>query len=184
VVGWATLSARATPVAAEARTCEVARYRFVTDLRFAAPVEPVYRSVVQPERWLDDWAHAVSVRRTSDGDEAGVGASFEATVRAPLGYRLSARIATVAAHRPTGLWMTSSGDLEGYARWRLTPDPGGTDVRFTWDVRTTERWMQLLTPVARPVFEWSHGVVVRRAAEAAAQDLGTELLVFRSRAVR
>jgi hypothetical protein len=162
----------------------VARYRFVTDLRFTAPIDEVYRSVVEPERWLDGWSHAVSVERRSAGAETGVGASFVATVRAPLGYRLSARIEVVAAEPLTGLWMTSSGDLDGYARWRLAPHPGGTDVRFTWDVRTTERWMQVLTPVARPIFEWSHGVVVRRAAEAAARDLACDLPVFRSRAVR
>lgn len=161
----------------------MARYRFVTDMRFDAPAEAVYRSVVEPERWLDDWSHAVAVRRTAAGDDDGAGASFEATVRAPLGYRLSARIETVAVQRPVALWMTASGDLEGYARWRLTPRARGTDVRFTWDVRATERWMQLLTPVARPVFEWSHGVVIRRAARAAARDLGTSLSMFRSRAV-
>jgi hypothetical protein len=162
----------------------VARYRFVTDLRFTAPIGEVYRSVVEPERWLEDWAHAVVVERRSAGDDAGAGASFEATVRAPLGYRLSARIEVVDAEPPTGLWMTSSGDLEGSARWRLTPCPDGTDVRFTWDVRTTERWMQVLTPVARPVFERSHGVVVRRAAQAAARNLDGDLAAFRSRPVR
>jgi hypothetical protein len=159
----------------------VARYRFVTDLRFTAEIDEVYRSVVEPERWLDDWSNAVVVDRRATGDATGVGASFEATVRAPLGYRLSARIDVVDAEPPTGLWMTSSGDLEGAARWRLTSYPGGTDVRFTWDVRTTERWMQVLTPVARPVFEWSHGVVVRRAAEAAARNIDGDLVAFRSR---
>jgi hypothetical protein len=162
----------------------VARYRFVTDLRFTAPIDEVYRSVVEPERWLDDWSHAVHVDRRSNGDDAGVGASFDATVRAPLGYRLSACIEVVDAEPPTGLWMTSSGDLDGAARWRLTPCGGGTDVRFTWDVQTTERWMQVLTPVARPVFEWSHGVVVRHAAEAAARNLDGNLVAFRSCPVR
>lgn len=162
----------------------MARYRFITDMRFEAPIEATYRAVVEPERWLDDWSHAVTVDRRSPGDEAGVGSRFDATVRAPLGYRLSARIEVVAAEPPTGLWMTSSGDLVGHARWRLASHAGGTDVRFTWDVRTTERWMEVLTPVARPIFEWSHGVVVRRAAQAAARNLGAELPVFRSRPVR
>lgn len=160
------------------------RYRFVTDLRITAPIGAVYDAVVGPERWLDDWSHAVDVDRTAAGDAAGVGASFEATVRAPLGYRLSARIEVAAAEPPGGLWMTSTGDLEGYARWRLVARDGGTDVRFTWDVLATERWMAVLTPVARPVFEWSHGLVVRRAAEAAAASLEAELAGFRSRAVR
>ncbi|MEX1178668.1 MAG: SRPBCC family protein [Nitriliruptor sp.] len=161
----------------------VARYRFVTDMRFAAPARAVYRSIVEPERWLAGWADAVTVRRTDRGDHDGRGASFEATVRAPVGYRLSARIETVAAERPRCLQMRASGDLDGTGTWRLRDHPDGTDVRFTWDVRTRERWMNLLTPVARPVFEWSHGVVMRHATEAAARDLGAELLLFRSRPI-
>ncbi len=160
----------------------MARYRFVTDMRFAAPIAAVYRSIVVPEVWLSRWADTVAVARTSDGDGDGLGSSFEATVRAPLGYTLAARIETVDVDRPTSLRMAASGDLEGTGTWRLVAtDDGGTSVRFRWDVRTTERWMDLLTPVARPVFEWSHGVVMRHAAEAAAAGLGTRLTAFRSR---
>jgi hypothetical protein len=162
----------------------VARYRFVTDMRFGAPIGPVYGVIVAPEGWLDDWADAVTVERTAAGGRDGVGASFEATVKAPLGYRLSAHIETVEADRPTHLRMRATGDLEGTGVWTLRETDQGTDVRFAWDVEATEPWMKRLTPVARPLFEWSHGVVMRNATEAAAASLGAELLHFRSRPVR
>jgi hypothetical protein len=159
----------------------VARYRFVTSMRFRAPIRDVYATIVRPEGWVAGWGDAVAVRRTADGSADGRGAAFEATVRAPIGYRLAARIETVAADAPTSVSMRATGDLEGTGTWELRQDAGCTDVRFTWDVRTTETWINVLTPVARPLFEWSHGVVMRNATEAAAAHLDAELSRFDSR---
>lgn len=158
----------------------MARYRFVTEMRFGAPIEAVYEVIVRPEGWVGDWADAVTVERHASGDGDGVGGRFAATVRAPAGYHLSATIETVEAQRPVRLRMRASGDLEGEGVWDLRPGPDGTDVHFAWDVETTPTWMNLLTPVARPLFEWSHGVVMRHATDAAAAHLGTEVLAFRS----
>lgn len=159
----------------------MARYRFVTDMRLGAPIDAVYDVIAAPEGWVGDWADAVTVRREAPGDRDGLGARFTATVRAPAGYELSATIETVEAQRPTRLRMRSSGDLDGGGVWELRQLATGTDVRFTWDVTTRHRWVNLLTPVARSLFEWSHGVVVRNATDAAAAHLDTEVLRFRSR---
>lgn len=157
-------------------------YRFVTEIRVAAPVEAVYRAIADPA-WVDDWGDATRVERRRHGDETGLGACFDATVRAPLGYTLSARIETVEAIPCSRLRMSASGSVEGSGVWELAQRQGHTETRFTWAVRTTERWMNLLSPVARPVFERSHGVVVRHAAETAAAHLDAELLHFRSEAL-
>ncbi|MEX1161955.1 MAG: hypothetical protein WEB03_00090 [Nitriliruptor sp.] len=171
----------------------MARYRFSTRMRFGAGVSEVHRAIVDPSGWLELWGDAVEVRRVDDGDERGVGRTFDATVRAPVGYRLSASIETVEvdgpAARPDGSWrshlrMRSSGQLDGTGTWDLSGGTTATDVHFVWDVVTTARWMDLLTPIARPLFERSHGVVVRNASEAAAAHLGTDLLAFDSGPVR
>lgn len=163
----------------------MASFRFVTDLRIRAPADAVYEVLVHPEPWIRDWQDAVRVTRLHDGDVDGVGSAFDAVVRAPLGYRLSATITTVAATRPTALRMTSEGGLEGEARWRLTEDEEGvTEVTFDWDVRSTMAWLNALAPVARPLFERGHHVVIRRAAVAAAACLDAELLEVHSHARR
>ncbi len=168
----------------------MARYRFATRMRFGAGIGDVHDAIVDPSGWLGLWSDAVEVRRTIDGDGRGLGRTFDATVRAPLGYRLSATIETVEVDGPTQapdgtsrshLRMRSSGQLDGTGTWDLSGGGAGTDVRFVWDVLATARWMELLTPVARPLFERSHGVVVRNAAEAAARHLGAALLAFESR---
>lgn len=158
-------------------------YHFITELSVDAPVTRVYDTLVQPEWWLDRWSDATAVRRVQEGDAAGVGARFDAEVRAPMGYRLRAQIRTVEAAPPSHLRMIASGDVEGVGIWHLDHAAGLTHVTFTWAVRTTPAWMNALAPIARPVFERAHHVVIRHAAEAAAAHLDAELLSVESRSV-
>lgn len=159
----------------------MASYRFVTEFGVGAPIDRVYASIVAPEAWLGGWSDAVSVRRVRVGAADGVGAVFDATVRAPVGYQLTARIETVEARPPTHARMQATGGVDGSGEWQLRERDGDTEVAFVWDVRTTEAWMNALAPVARPLFEWSHGVVMQHAVEAAADHLGADLTDFRSR---
>ena len=36
---------------------------------------------------------------------------------------------------------------------------------YEWNVATTKAWMNLLAPLARPVFEWNHDWVMARGGE-------------------
>lgn len=162
----------------------MAVYRFVTDFAIRAPIDQVYGAISEPEDWLSRWPDAIEVRRLTAGSADGLGASFDATVRAPMGYRLSAVITTVGADRPHELQMTSTGDLEGQGAWLLGQRDGTTNVVFTWAVTPTPTWMTVLTPVLRPAFARGHHAVVRHAAEAAADALGAPLLACESREIR
>lgn len=154
-------------------------YRFLTELTVTAPPAAVYQAIVEP-LWVEVWGDATRVERCRQGDATGLGACFDATVRAPIGYTLSARIETVEAQPWRLLRMRATGSVDGSGTWELDGRGDVTDLRFAWSVRTTERWMNLLAPVARPLFERSHGTVVRNAAVAAAAYLDAELLRFDS----
>lgn len=160
----------------------MAQYRFLTEMHVRAPILDVYELVARPDGWVTAWQDAVKVQRTAEGDPDGVGGSFDAVVRAPLGYRLSATISTVAADRPHQLRMSATGGLEGAATWNLAASDGVTTATFAFDVESNMRWLNLLTPILRPVFERSHHVVVRHAAEAAATSIDAELLSVAARA--
>lgn len=69
----------------------------------------------------------------------------------------------------------ATGELEGTGRWMLTSEDGWTRVRYTWDVRTTRWWMNLLAPVARPAFNWNHDELMREGGESLARRLGVNL---------
>jgi hypothetical protein len=79
---------------------------------------------------------------------------------------------TTAVERPQRIEGRASGELEGLGVWTLRADGGWTEVRYDWSVRTTKRWMNLLTPVARPFFAWNHDVVMRWGGEGLARKLG------------
>jgi len=68
------------------------------------------------------------------------------------------------------------GGLDGIGRWRLFEDDGVTAVLYEWNVATTKAWMNLLAPLARPIFEWNHDWVMARGAEGLAALLGCKLL--------
>jgi hypothetical protein len=162
----------------------LARYRFVTGMRFAAARPAVHAVLLAPEGWLPAWEDAVEVRRVAEGDATGVGRVFDASVRAPLGYRLSARIEVVDgdAQRPR---MRAVGDLDGEGRWHLAERTDGTtDATLDWDVEARPWWLRTLSPVARPLFVHSHHAVVRHAAEAVASHLEVRLLRCESTEVR
>ena len=49
--------------------------------------------------------------------------------------------------------------------WQFSTDGETTVTRYDWTVKVTKRWMRALTPVARPLFEWNHDVVMRWGLE-------------------
>ena len=65
---------------------------------------------------------------------------------------------------------------EGRGLWRLSTDGSETIVRYDWSVETTKRWMNLLAPIARPLFEWNHNVVMSWGAKGLAERLGARVV--------
>jgi hypothetical protein len=78
--------------------------------------------------------------------------------------------------RPARLGGVASGELAGTGRWRLYEEAGTTAVLYEWDVRTTRAWMNLLAPLARPIFAWNHNWVMGNGGEGLARLLGCRLL--------
>ena len=78
--------------------------------------------------------------------------------------------------RPVRVYGRATGQLEGSGHWRLFEQGNLTVVTYEWNVRTTKPWMTALAPVARPVFEYNHDVVMRWGGEGLARRLGCNLL--------
>ena len=117
--------------------------------------------------------HRVEELDPGDADGLGRRQQLEFTTRLP--YRLGFDIRVRHLQPPTTLEAVATGELEGIGRWTLTPDDGGTLVRYTWDVRTTKWWMNLAAPLARPLFIWNHDALMREAAESLARRLDADL---------
>jgi hypothetical protein len=153
----------------------MAKYHFVSTWRLQAPVERVWEEISHAERWPDWWKYVVSVDELEPGTADGVGRRQRLLFRTRLPYTLGFDLRVTRVEAPSVLEAEATGELEGTGRWTLTASDGGTLVRYNWDVRTTRWWMNLLAPVARPVFTWNHDELMREAGESLARRLGADL---------
>jgi uncharacterized protein YndB with AHSA1/START domain len=154
----------------------VARYAFLTTWLLAAERERVWEAIHATERWPEWWRGVVRVTRVREGDGDGAGAVWDHEWRSVLPYPVRFRIETIRVERYRLIEGRADGELRGTGRWRLWSEGGLTAVTYEWNVATTRRWMNLLAPLARPVFEWNHDWVMRRGGEGLARLLAAELL--------
>jgi len=96
--------------------------------------------------------------------------------KSKLPYRLEFFVRTTKVEKPRLLEGNAEGELAGVGRWRLFEQGGVTAVLYEWNVRTTRAWMNLLAPVARPIFAVNHDYVMRNGGEGLARLLGGALL--------
>lgn len=153
----------------------MAEYHFVSTWQIQAPVERVWEELYHAERWPSWWKYVVAVDELEPGAVGGVGKRLHVLFRTRLPYTLGFDVRMTLVHPPSTLEAEATGELEGTGRWTLTPAGGGTLVRYNWDVRTTRWWMNLLTPVARPVFSWNHDEMMRDGGQSLARRLGVDL---------
>jgi uncharacterized protein YndB with AHSA1/START domain len=155
----------------------MARYEFLTTWCVAAPIERVWDVLYESERWPEWWRGVERVRVLEPGDADRVGELSRYTWKSRLPYRLEFDMRTTRVERPHLVEGSAQGELAGQGRWRLFAGDDTTAVTYEWQVETTERWMNLLAPFARPVFAWNHDVVMRNGGAGLARRLGAKLLV-------
>ena len=155
----------------------MARYRFLTTWVLEAPREDIFQAIWDSERWPSWWRGVESVVTVEDGDAEGVGSLGRYVWRSRLPYRLEFEMRITLVDRPRLMEGQAVGELSGTGRWRLFEEDGTTAVLYEWDVETTRPWMNLLAPLAKPVFAWNHDTVMRWGGEGLAKLLGTRLVV-------
>jgi uncharacterized protein YndB with AHSA1/START domain len=155
----------------------MAAYKFLTTWCLEAPVEPVWEAVYDSERWPQWWRGVESVVELAPGDADGVGQVGRYVWKSLLPYELEFEITTTRVERPRLLEGQASGELAGTGRWRLFEAGPLTAALYEWNVRTTRPWMNLLAPLARPIFAWNHDYVMRNGATGLAKLLDARLVV-------
>jgi polyketide cyclase/dehydrase/lipid transport protein len=157
----------------------VARYSFLTTWALGAPAEVgrVFDALHDPVAYPSWWKGVQAVERLEEGDADGVGALDRYVWKSKLPYELEFRSRTVRVERPYLMEGEAFGELEGTGRWRLWENPAGICVTYEWQVGTTAPWMNLLAPIAKPVFAWNHDYVMRNGGEGLARLVGAPLLL-------
>jgi uncharacterized protein YndB with AHSA1/START domain len=153
----------------------VASYSFLTTWVVDAPRERVWDAIYDSERWPEWWRGVQRVDKLEEGDDGGVGALYEHVWRSVLPYPVRFRVRTTRIELPDLIEGQADGELAGVGRWRFFAGRQ-TAVTYEWNVRTTRPWMNLLAPVARPIFAWNHNAVMRNGGVGLAKLLDAPLI--------
>ena len=151
----------------------MADYAFVTRWSFQAPIESVWELISKAEGWPEWWPGVEKVELLESGLDGGeIGSLRRLTWQSRLPYKLRFEMRTTRVERPHVLEGRAVGELDGTGRWELRQESDWTHVRYNWRVATTKPWMNLLAPVARPLFAWNHDVVMHWGGQGLARQLG------------
>lgn len=84
--------------------------------------------------------------------------------RSLLPYNLRFESRPGVVDRDAGILETlMTGDLEGYSRWKLAPEGGGTRVVFEERVEANKKLLRRLALVGRPLFIANHALMMHNA---------------------
>jgi len=170
-----------TPESGAGQKLAMAEYRFITIWRVTAPVREVYQAIYHSSAWPSWWKGIETVVALEPGDELGVGGLQRYTWRSRLPYRLTFDMRITRVVPVVALEGVASGDLEGTGRWEFSEDGPVTTICYKWFVRTNKHWMNWLAPIARPLFNWNHEMVMRDGAVGLARMLNARLLTVAHR---
>ena len=148
----------------------MARYRFLSTWAIDAPIEDVWTAIYETERWPEWWR---GVQRVT---ELEPDRRYLIAWRSRIPYELEFEFTVRHTDAPCEMIGDAAGELAGSGHWRLFDCKGVTAVTYDWNVSTTKAWMNALAPVARPVFEYNHNVVMRWGGEGLARRLDCNLL--------
>ena len=154
----------------------MADYHYVSTWQLQAPIEQVWAALNDLEH-LPAWYRGVrEAQELAPGDAQGVGRRVRYVIKGRLPLRLAFEATTTRSVPPRDQELRAQGELAGTGRWSLDQQGEVTTVGYRWDVRTTRPWMNLLAPLARPLFTWNSRGVMLQAGQGLARFLGVPLV--------
>jgi hypothetical protein len=150
----------------------MANYHFETVWLIPAPLPDVWETILQTDAWPSWWKGVQSVQLIATGDENGIGSRRHFVWRSKLPYTLAFDMEVTRIEPMSRIEGRASGELEGTGIWHLEDTGALVRVQYNWDVRTTRWWMNLLAPIARPMFAWNHNYVMNNGREGLLHLLG------------
>lgn len=151
----------------------MADYRFQTTWRLPASQQDAWDLLFDGEGWPGWWPSVRKVELLERGSPDGLGRRLRYHFRTRLPYTLAFEARLVEVAKPTRLVAAATGELAGTWTCDLLEDGANLVVRHVWAVGTTRRWMNVLAPVARPVFSWNNAALMREGGQGFAARLGT-----------
>jgi len=130
--------------------------------------------------WPQWWPHctfAAPLERTEAVSKAPEeilkATTADLNFKAFLGYTLTITIHPTKVAAPRVIEFDAGGHLKGAGRVTLVPQEQGQATRMDieWRVQPTQRWMNVLTPVAAPAFMAAHALMMHQGEKGLQQAL-------------
>ncbi|MEN9685870.1 MAG: hypothetical protein RLZZ28_1656 [Bacteroidota bacterium] len=151
-------------------------YEFVTKWQIRAPLEQVWDAIHNSMEWPDWWKGVVQVKETDKGGVEGIGGVREYTWRSVLPYKLAFHMRLTEIDKYKRLKGEAFGELEGIGEWFFEEKNEICFVQYNWTVITNKAWMNYLSFMLKPAFNYNHDVVMRWGAEGLAKKLHAQLI--------
>lgn len=146
-------------------------YQLVSIWRLDAPVEQVWHTLTDAERWPDWWPYVEAVEQIEAGEPSGQHSIWRYTWKTMLPYKLRFELCVTRIEAPVLLEADVTGDVSGRGIFRIDRKDDHTLVCYHWNVRICRGWMKWLAPIVRPVFLWNHRMVMQRGGAQLAMRL-------------
>lgn len=154
----------------------MAEYRLLTIWRIEAPLEKVYAAIQNSLHWPDWWPGVQKVEQAAAGDADGINSIRRYFWQGQLPYRVAFDVRATRIEALVAIEGCAEGDLQGSGRWHFSREGKVSVVRYEWHVRSTRWWMNLIAPLARPMFIRNHAHLMAQGGAGLARLLGAPLL--------
>ncbi len=137
-------------------------YEFKTVWLVESRVSNVWREIEDSANWPEWWKGVLSVDILENGDADGIGKVIRSVWKSALPYRLVFNSEVTRVEKEKTIEVRAFGELEGTGIWHFdATDDEVTKVVYDWSVITEKPWMNLIAPVAKPLFRWNHDTIMR-----------------------
>ncbi|MCC6724747.1 MAG: SRPBCC family protein [Saprospiraceae bacterium] len=140
-------------------------YQFKTIWKFKAPLEQVWEIIRCMDKWPEWWTYVSQVELLQKGDANDIGSVRRIYWKTALPYTITFDSELLEMDKYRHMEGRAFGELEGKGIWHFSYENGVTTVQYDWLVNTTKAWMNLLAPIARPIFAWNHDKVMAAGFE-------------------
>lgn len=149
-------------------------YRFITTWHIDRPITEVWEILIKFEHWPMWWKNIKHVRLEKPKNKQDK-FIFHFTWKGVLPYSLTFPVTITNLELMRRIEGKAQGDLEGKGICDITSTKTQTTIIFTWDVTTKKRWMNLVAPIAKPIFVWNHNRIMQEGAKGLVKHLKTKV---------